>query len=80
MAKKPKPATVGEKIAKDAYEQAAVFDRQSQPLSHAEAYIARRIDAAIKRAVKAERQRCADIVRHINRPEALAEIESGGIP
>ncbi len=72
--RKPKPATVGKKIAGDVYPEGTI--------DHAicRQRLARRIYVAIRRAVKAERQRCADIVRNVNRPEALAEIESGGIP
>lgn len=52
MNEKPKPATVGEKIA----DSVVVNHYSERPR------LARRIDAAIRRAVRKERERCAHVV------------------
>lgn len=72
MAKKPKPATVGEKIA----DSVVVNHHSERPI------LARRIDAALRRAVKKERRRCSRIVvawigDEIGACEMLAKVRSG---
>lgn len=65
MSKKPKPATAGEKITIRWYgiSQMDLATIREEPVQWAgEAKdLARRIDAAIRRAVKKERERCAKI-------------------
>jgi hypothetical protein len=59
VAKKPKPATAGKRIAK--------WTHTWHPLAFKsamlDAKLARRIDAAIRRAVKKERDRCTHIAK-----------------
>ena len=58
MKKKPKPATAGEKIAGDVYPEGTI--------DHAicRRKLARRIDRAIARAVRKERERCVWCARN----------------
>ncbi len=55
--RKPKPATAGEKIVMRQYGCTMLGVRESSNFGP----VARRIDAAIRRAVKKERERCAKI-------------------
>jgi hypothetical protein len=75
VSKKPKPATVGERIAFSPVLPETVG-------GVARLNLARRIDAAIGRAVKAERERCALWARYVEYGsrsigEAVDAIESG---
>lgn len=75
--KKPKPATVGDKIVMSWGHTLSVVRSDQWPKREA-----RRIDATILRAVKAERERCALWARYVEYGsrsigEAVDAIESG---
>ncbi len=78
MSKKPKPATVGTKIAD---EHAAKLTACGVRMLR-DYWLARRIDATLRRSVKKERRRCSRIVvayigSEIGACEMLAKVRSG---
>lgn len=77
MSKKPKPATAGERIAK-------WYDHWTSNRTDRDGdrNLARRIDAAIRRAVRKERERClaltdAAFCHQITLDTAIDQIEEG---